>query len=654
MRASEAFCPGGRLSGTPGFEYRAGQAEMADLVQETLETGGALMVEAGTGIGKSYAYLLPALRLRERVVVSTATRNLQDQLFEKDLPALQRMLGTRVPVARIKGRGNYLCRRAWQEFEASPALLPDRKRDRARFADWAASTRTGDRDELGGGFGDPGFFESLSASSENCIGRNCELYDDCHLTRVRARAENARILIVNHHLLIADRVVRRNDYGSVLPDYDVVIVDEAHRLEPAATDSFSLELTSAASERLVAEVRSFLKEADPGRRAPPALKRIKDAWRDLFDRVEPESGSEARLLDPQQLGPEITGARDVCLAWLEDLNERVAEVGQRAREAPDGSSVVEAADRTEKRIQEVATDLRGLLDPVENRVVWCAFWRDRRGSDRKPVSSLRSAPVHPGADLREALFSDLRAAVLTSATLAVDGGFTHAADQLGVSSSAEAIIPSPFDYRNHARLFVARDMPEPGSFGFVEAAAGTISRLVSASRGRALVLFTSWQNLERVGALLESRCSWPVLRQRRGEGHGGLLKQFRKTPGAVLLGVRAFWEGVDLPGAALSLLVIDRLPFAPPNDPLHAARAARAEAGTGIPGFFSHAVPEAALTLKQGLGRLIRSGRDRGLAAVLDPRLVTRGYGEALRKSLPDFTLVTECDEAVEFLETLP
>ncbi len=644
-RASDFLRPGGALSErTPGFEHREGQTGMADLVEDILETGGALMVEAGTGIGKSYAYLLPVLlrESKERVVISTATKNLQDQLFEKDLPALQRALGSRVPAARIKGRGNYLCKRAWQEFEPSPALLEDRKRDVEAFARWAARTKTGDRDELGGkGLAAQDVFGRLAASSENCIGRDCDLYDDCHLTRVREEAEAARIVIVNHHLLIADRVVRdrQNDYGSVLPDYGVVIVDEAHRLETAATSSLSVELTSATAERLATEVRSFLRQAKAP--VPGELKAFQDAWRSFFDRLKPKDG-EPRILDPRRLEPKT------CLGFLGDVQKAV-----RKQEQAEESAVAEAAERVSMRIGDVAAALEAICETRENRVVWSAFWRDRN-DDRKPVLGLRSAPVHPGGELRGLLFSDLRAAVLTSATLAVEGDFSFAAGQLGVDQPTTKVFGSPFDYRNHARLYVARDMPDPRQSGFAEAAAETISRLVAASRGRALVLCTSWRNLEAVGDRLEARCSWPLLRQRPGEGHGGLLKQFRRTPGAVLLGVRAFWEGVDLPGAALSLLVIDRLPFTPPSDPLHRARAERAERETGRSGFFSHSVPEAALTLKQGLGRLIRSGTDQGLAAVLDPRLVTMRYGEALRKSLPDFTLTTDREKAVAFLESLP
>jgi len=651
MQASDFFQPGGALSKRAGFEFREGQAEMADRVQDVLKAGGALMVEAGTGIGKSYAYLIPALLSGERVVVSTATKNLQDQLFDKDLPDLQRMLGSRVPVARIKGRANYLCLRAFQKFESSPALLTERKRDLARFARWAATTQTGDRDEIGSRIPELDFFGALSASSENCIGRKCELYDDCHLTRIRAKAGKARIVIVNHRLLVADRVVRQNDYGAVLPDYDMVSVDEAHRLEIAGTQSFSVELTSSAAERLAKDARSFLRDADPGRRVPAALKRFQDSYRDIFDQLEPDPGKESRTLDPAEFSPELKSDRDACLAHLSGLNERIEEVRERAQ-GEKNDPVLEAANSMEKRIHELAADFRRRHEPAANRVFWSTRWRER--GERKPMSSLKTAPVHPGTELNQSLFSEMRAAVLTSATLAVDGGFAHAADQLGVPSFAEATLPSPFDYRASARLFVPRNIPQPNDPGFVGAAARTISQLIEASRGRALVLFTSWRNLDQIGDLVENNCSWPILRQRPKGGHGGLLREFRKTPGAVLLGVRAFWEGVDLPGAALSLLVIDRLPFAPPRQPLQVARSARAEAETGISGFLSYSVPEAALTLKQGLGRLIRSESDRGLAAVLDPRLVTMSYGETLRQSLPDFPLTTDTEEAVAFLEALP
>ncbi len=634
MRASDFFRPGGALSQTPGYECRAGQARMADEVQDALENGGNLMVEAGTGIGKSWAYLLPALLGSGRVVVSTATKALQDQLFDKDLPFVQRILGIDVPVARLKGRRNYLCRRLWADYEAPPTLRAERRRDLKRFGKWASATETGDRDEIAAEIGEFDFFGALAAAPENCSGKECKLFEDCFLTKARARAEDARILVVNHALLVADLAVG----GFVLPDYDTVVVDEAHRLEGAATSSFRLEITSSAAETLARSVKSFLNEA--GKRPPAHLDRFVQSYRRLFDAIEPDDGDGKRVLEAKRLDSAVVRSRDACLAHLDDVNRIVAEDDR------------EGLAGVAHEIGELSDALGNILAPRENRVVWCAFHRQQPGKERKRVSSLHSAPVHPGAELKEWLFSEMRAAVLTSATLAVDGEFGYAADQLGVESPATAIHPSPFDYGTNARLYVAPKMPNPNEANFGDAAARTVARLVAASRGRALVLFTSWKSLNQVAAILPRLVSQTVIRQRWGSGAAGLLDQFRTTPNAVLLGTRSFWEGVDVRGDALSLLVIDRLPFSVPDDPLQKARVDRVEAESGN-GFMNYSVPEAALSLKQGLGRLIRSGTDRGLAAVLDSRLVTARYGKRIVGSLPDYPLITDEAEAVAFLKTL-
>ena len=666
-RAADFLGPHGALSESlPGFEHRAGQVEMAVRVEETLNGDGALMIEAGTGIGKSFAYLIPALLCGERVVISTATKNLQDQLFEKDLPQLQKILGSRIPAARMKGRENYLCRLEWQKFQTEPDLKLDSRRsgDLRRIASWAEKTKTGDRDEIRGLRGSIDFWRGISTVSENCIGRRCPHYEECHLTTLRKQAHSSQILIVNHHLLIADLIVRQTDFGEVLPEYDHLIVDEAHRLEDAATHGFSSTLSSTAADRLATDLTRFLKRAAPNLASPPATLRLKRSYRELFETLAPEHDDRPRLFDPATLPPDAKEHEDAASLQLEAIESHLQKVREALREhpPPDGSDGETGAERFLKRVTELRIELRALMTPRPDYVHWSVFrnesGRSEGGKGRAATRGGRTcfvsaAPVHPGGELRQGLFGPLKSCVLTSATLALDGGFDYAADALGVTTTAGSIVASPFRFEDQARLYVPRDLVDPRHPGFQDAAAERILHLVGASRGRALILFTSWGNLERVGRVLGAACPFPVLRQQRGGGHAALVDTFRKTPNAVLLGVRSFWEGVDIPGEALTLLVIDKLPFPVPSDPLHKARADRAEAATGD-GFTGYSVPQAALTLKQGLGRLIRTQQDVGLAAVLDSRLLRMGYGRRLLRSLPPFPLTTSLEEASAFLESLP
>ena len=668
----------------PGFEYRDGQVEMAARVEETLRRGGALFVEAGTGIGKSFAYLVPALLSETRVVVSTATKALQDQLFEKDLPVLQRILGTRVPAIRVKGRENYLCRLEWARFGdgnmpwSRPS--PARERDLGRIAKWAKTTRTGDRDEIPGIEGPLDFWRSISTVAENCIGKVCPEYEECHLTALRRQVHRSRLLIVNHHLLVADRLVRQHGYGRILGDYDHVIVDEAHRLEAAATQSLSVTLTSGSARRLTTDVNRFWKQAAVGEPAPRAGARLRRRWKLLFDDLPRGAPGETTAFDPGALPEAAVEARTGAGQDLEALGSAIGEVAERLRRREvaerlrrraAGSAGAETpsepdagADRLLVKVQDLRRDLDELFEPREDFVHWTrapgrqapAGRLPLGAADRRPSESAlfaTVAPIHPGGRLPELLFDDLDACVLTSATLAVDGGFSHVAAELGVADAEEATIPSPFLYEEQAGLFVPGDAPIPQGPGFVEAVSDQVLELVEASRGRALVLFTSWANLERVYSRLKGRCRYPLLRQSRGAGGQRRLAEFRRLGNAVLLGVRALWEGVDLPGEDLTLLVIDKLPFPVPTDPLQRARQARAQELTGN-GFVRYSVPLTALALKQGVGRLIRSSSDRGLVVVFDSRLRTRPYGRRILGSLPPFRRIEDLSEAVRFLEELP
>ena len=676
MRAADFLTPGGPLArALGGFEHRAGQVEMAERIEAVLRDGGSLMVEAGTGIGKSFAYLVPALLCGERVVISTATRNLQDQLFEKDLPQLQEAIGSRVSAVRIKGRENYLCRRRWDEFRATPDLgmRGPRAADLRRIGKWAAKTRTGDRDELRGIAGPLDYWRGISTVSENCTGRRCALYDDCHLTTLRQQARQSRILIVNHHLLIADLVVRQNDYGEVLPDYEHLIVDEAHRLESAATQSLSTTVSSQAAERLATDLGRFCRRVEA---KAPSTARLKRRFRALFEGLEPEGprNGEARIFDPGELPAGVRQQAEGAGDELETLDlefhgvlDRVQERAEAGGGDGGGPPTAHGAEQLRQRIAELRADLREVLAPKENTVFWSAWRKDgERGdgesgaegesdSGKKRTLLVTASPIHAGESLGEALFGPRKTCVLTSATLAVEGGFDYAADALGIRPENESVLPSPFAYPEQTRLFVPDDEglnPQQGPV-WIERASDLILKLIRASRGRALLLFTSWRNLEAAAVRLDRASPYPLMRQERRGANAALLDRFRNTPGAVLLGVRSFWEGVDVPGAALTLLVVDKLPFPALRDPLHRARRERAGEIVGSE-FGGYDLPVTALTLKQGLGRLIRTQNDVGLAAVLDSRLVRRRYGRTIVESLPDYPLITDPAEAERFLEAAP
>ena len=545
--------------------------------------------------------------------------------------------------------------------------------DLRRVAAWAMTTRTGDRDEIPGIEGPLDFWRGVSTVAENCIGKACREYDDCHLTALRRRVHRSRLLIVNHHLLVADRLVRQNGYGRILGDYEHVIVDEAHRLEAAATHSFSVTLSSGAARRLTADLSRFWQHAARDAPPPAAAARLRRRWKRLFDDLPRGAPGEATAFDPALLPAAAaeakSGARSDLAALGRAVEEAADELRRRAPDSPGPElprDPVAGGDRLLVKVQDLRSDLEALFEPREDFVHWTRTPGRRAspggrlalggaGRRRGSASVLFAtvAPIHPGGLLPELLFESLDSCVLTSATLAVDGAFTHVASELGVSATDEATIPSPFRYGEQAGLFVPGDVPPPHVHGFAEAVGDEVLRLVTASRGRALVLFTSWANLERVFRRLKGRCPYPLLRQQRGAGVQRRLAEFRELGNAVLLGVRSFWEGVDLPGEDLTLLVIDKLPFPVPTDPLQRARQARAQELTGN-GFGRYSVPLTALALKQGVGRLIRSSSDRGLAVVFDSRLRTRGYGRRILDALPPFRRIPNAAEAVRFLEELP
>jgi ATP-dependent DNA helicase DinG len=603
-------------------------------VGRVLSEGGVLLAEAGTGTGKTLAYLLPAAELGRRVVISTGTKNLQEQLVSKDIPLLARALGRELRVAVMKGRGNYLCLLRQRSFSEAGTL---RRREELPFLraveGWATGTATGDRSEIADLPDDVDFWREISAAAENCIGQSCPDFEPCWVTRMRQRALEADLIVVNHHLLCADLSVRESSYGEVIPAYDTLILDEAHMLEDVATQYFGVQVSSHRVDELSRDVERELKAARlDARDVLAAVASLRHRADSCFRQLALGRG---RRLTPGWMSPRMEEETHALQLRLEGLTLSIKALEGRP----------EALSGLATRAEVLRGELGFVLGASDDSHV---FFVETRGRG----VFLRATPIDVSPMLRERLFEQARAAVLTSATLAVDGRFSYLRNRLGLEDAAvdELLLPSPFDYPEQAILYVPREMPEPSSPAFPVRVAEQVARLLDTSRGRAFVLFTSYANMNAVAERLAGQIPYPLLVQ--GEApKPTLLEMFRTTPGAVLLATASFWQGVDVAGDQLSCVVIDKLPFASPGDPVVSARIERLK-NRGDNAFAEYQVPVAILTLKQGLGRLIRSAADRGVLAVLDSRLVEKSYGRRFLDSLPPARVVHDIEEVARFLSS--
>jgi len=639
------FSPGGVLAQThPAYEFRRGQLQMAQAVEQAIEQRRHLIVEAGTGTGKTLAYLVPVIRSGKRVIISTGTKNLQEQLFLKDIPFLERALFPagegKLSVCYMKGRSNYLCRKKLYDLTDQPVLsgLEEIEHYRA-IAAWEKTTSTGDRAELASLPEASALWHKLDARADTCLGQKCSSFERCFITEMRRRAQESDIIIVNHHLFFADLGIKQqSEYApdaGILPDVGTVIFDEAHELEDVAGSYFGVGISNSRFEELCRDVEASLQRNHMiSASLAGAVKSVRDRAMFFFALLPQGEGRfafENRREFLEENGEEFLA-----------LQQSLQRLGSELENIP---SKPEEVFNFARRAQELQVHLSFLMESEDRNTV---FWIERRrgGRDRQNVF-LQATPIDVAPILKSCLFDKLDCVVLTSATLAVGGGFEYMRERLGLEHVRESVLPSHFDYENQAMFYVPPDLPDPRTPQFTAQAADRIRRILEITRGRAFVLFTSYAQMHDVYDRLLSQVEFPLLLQ--GDApKTALLEEFRLTPNAVLFATSSFWQGVDVQGEQLSCVIIDRLPFAVPSDPVVAARVKSIDAEGGN-AFFQYQVPAAVITLKQGFGRLIRSLHDRGLLVLLDNRILKKQYGKVFIESLPNYRKTTDLAQVEGF-----
>ncbi len=669
----EVFGPGGLIAQHhPYYEYRPGQVEMAEAVNNILKDGGLALIEAGTGTGKTLAYLIPALAAGRRVLVSTATKNLQEQLHKKDVPFLQQILPRDFKVTCMKGRSNYVCLYRLKKAAANPILDGlDEVDSFDQIRKWAGESETGDRAELTDLPEDLSFWPQIDARADTCLGQKCPDFDACFITRMRRESMEADIVIVNHHLFFADLALRGGDYGSVLPDYSTVIFDEAHELEDVAASYFGTSVSNYRVNDLIQDANKLeIKDAGQQGELIKALARLSQRsdtfWlsfrgADLDDDGPEESGEtraggwqstrstyrrrggaggspdgryplgNSRFARPDREGNLVPTATGEAYITLNNAIDRLTTMLGVVGDAP------AELDNIVRRAQSLKFDLEFIVSGDQPDFV---YWCEKRGRG----VFINATPIDVSGILEENLFGKIQTAVLTSATMTAGGSFDFIKGRLGIDHARLLIVESHFDFKKQAVLYLPRRMPDPRSRDFLDASVYEIVQILEATRGRAFVLFTSLASMRETHERVRDLIDYPTLIQGQGS-KTGLLERFRNTDGAVLFATSSFWQGVDVQGEALSCVIISKLPFAVPSDPVVAARQKYID-DQGGNSFYQYSVPQAAITLKQGLGRLIRSTTDKGVLSILDPRIRTKSYGRVFLQSIPQCLVTGNIDEA--------
>jgi len=652
------FGPDGLIAKAhPEYEHRPGQIQMAEAVVRAFEQKRHLIVEAGTGTGKTLAYLVPAIAAAcgsgARIVISTGTKNLQEQLMDKDIPFLQEILPAKFRAAVMKGRNNYACLHRIKRAESMPVLEGLDQIDHFdEVFRWVTKTDTGDRAELSNLPENLPFWRHIDARSDTCLGQQCPDFEPCFITRMRQRAIDADIVVVNHHLFFADLALRNGAYGAVLPDYAAVILDEAHQIEDVASEYFGSQVSNYQLDDLLNDLGGLKIEDNETNRELTRISARVQRYADMFWISFREGrGLEGRFsLAPPGISPTVREGADADETSalpanaltdpyhaLDNALNRLETTLDVLKDAPaDTESIL-------RRTRQLRFDLNFIIKGADKKFV---YWLERRGRG----AFLRASPIDVSGLLQDKLFEKVPTVILTSATLSSAGNFNFIRERLGLDQAEEMIAESIFDFANQAVLYLPRSMPDPRSPEWATAAAREVIKIVNATEGRAFVLSTSLSGMNDLFERVSPELDYPCFVQ-GSASKGSLLNKFRNTPNAVLFATSSFWQGVDVRGEQLSCVIIDKLPFAVPSDPVVAARQRYIE-DQGGSSFYEYSVPQAIISLKQGLGRLIRSTTDRGVLAVLDPRLRTKMYGQTFLQSLPPCRVTSSIDELARVFES--
>jgi ATP-dependent DNA helicase DinG len=666
VTAAELLGPGGPLAaGLSSYEARPAQLAMAEAVERALADDRVLLAEAGTGTGKTLAYLVPAILSGKKVVVSTATRALQEQIFYKDLPLIEKTLGLRPNAALMKGLANYVCKRRHAELRASPdASTAPVSRALSLVERWIGDSDGGDISEIEGLSEDDPIVARFTSGSETRIGQSCQFYSECFVTRMKRAAEAAKIIVVNHHLFFADLALRGAHPGRVIPDYDAVIFDEAHQLEDVATTFFGVRVSEARVGRLLRDVEAVLFAFDRhGFKSARIVDAARNAAATFFATVLRDAGTPDERMtlerdfwtgERQEAWHRIDDTLDGVHALAESMRAELCAGGHTrigAIRGPDVRALADGLEVAARRAEELRQDLATIVDGASGRITWIDVGARS--------SALSSSPVDLSSLLRARLFEVMPSAILTSATLAngpsgVAGpqAFSFVRSRLGLDgdtiSVTELVVPSPFDYAERALLYLPRDLPDPRDAAFLDAAAERSAELVEITGGGAFVLTTSLRAMRALHRALAGRLGRYRVFLQGDAPKTALLERFRASGDAVLVATASFWQGVDVPGDALRLVVLEKVPFPVPSDPVILARA-RALENEGKKPFFDLHVPLAKIALKQGFGRLIRTSADRGVVALLDERVHRMGYGRELLAALPPARRTSDLEDVKRF-----